>query len=136
MPALDLSKTLTQIENHDWGPPHFDSYLVTTCHRLRYKPLVEFTIGDLRILLGQGISAEHLVPLALVELERDPLAEGDHYPGDLLRAVLPLKREDFLLHPDQDERGRSIYRRAREALVENDYSTETFDTAARSHWVE
>jgi hypothetical protein len=29
-----------------------------------------------------------LVPLAIDMLERDPLAEGDHYEGDLLTAVM------------------------------------------------
>ena len=130
----DTLKTLTEIENDDWGPPGFPSHLVTTCHRLRHKPLAEFTVEDLRILLGQRFSPEHLMPLALDELERNPLAEGDHYPGDLLYAALTLKSSYFDSNPEHGARLRSIYERAREDLVANDYSTERFDLAADKHW--
>ncbi len=61
---------------------------VTTCHRLRPKPIGEFTVEDLRILGGQKIGLRFLVPVALEAQEREPLAEGDYYPGDLLGAVL------------------------------------------------
>jgi hypothetical protein len=81
------AKTLDQLEGFVWGEPKFDSYLVTTCHRLRSKPIDEFSVEDLRIMIGQRIGLPHLVPLAVATLERDPLAEGDFYPGDLLASV-------------------------------------------------
>lgn len=28
-------RTLTDLEGKDWGPPTYDSHLVTECHRLR-----------------------------------------------------------------------------------------------------
>ena len=30
----DLHRTLTDLEGKDWGPPTYDSHLVTECHRL------------------------------------------------------------------------------------------------------
>lgn len=81
-------KTLDQLEGVVWGEPTYDSYLVTTCHRLRTKPIDEFSVEDLRIMIGQQIGLPHLVPLAVAALERDPLAEGDYYPGDLLANVI------------------------------------------------
>lgn len=80
--------TLEQLEGVVWGKPTFDSYLVTTCHRLRTKPLDEFSVEDLRIMIGQEIGLPHLVPLAVAVLEREPVAEGDYYPGDLLASVI------------------------------------------------
>jgi hypothetical protein len=80
-------KTLDQLEGVVWGEPTFDSYLVTTCHRLRTKPVDEFSVEDLRIMIGQKIGLTHLVPLAVAVLEREPLAEGDFYRGDLLANV-------------------------------------------------
>ena len=127
-------KTLTEIENDEWGPPNFDSHLVTTIHRLRHKPLGDFTVEDLRIYLGQGLGPEHLMPFALYELERDPIAEGDFYPGDLLYAVLTLSSSYFAAHSEHAHRLRSIYERARKELAENEYPTTKFDLAAAKHW--
>jgi CDI immunity proteins len=81
-------QTLDQLEGVVWGEPTYDSHLVTTCHRLRTKPVDEFSVEDLRIMIGQRIGLPHLVPLAVAALERDPLAEGDFYPGDLLASVI------------------------------------------------
>lgn len=86
--AFDRSRTLDELDPPVWGEPTYDSYLVTTCHRLRRKPLTEFSTEDLRIMIGQGIGLRWLVPLALEVLEKDPLAAGDFYSGDLLAAVL------------------------------------------------
>lgn len=80
--------TLDQLDPPAWGEPDFDSGLVQTCHRLRRKPIGEFTVEDLRIMIGQQIGLRWLMPLALEVLERDPLAEGDFFPGDLLSAAL------------------------------------------------
>jgi hypothetical protein len=80
--------TLDQLDPPAWGEPDFDSGLVQTCHRLRRKPIGEFTVEDLRIMIGQKIGLRWLMPLALEVLERDPLAEGDFFPGDLLSSAL------------------------------------------------
>jgi hypothetical protein len=86
--AFDLSRTLDELEGRDWSKPTYDSYLVTTCHALRRKPLRDFTIEDLRIMIGQGISLAYLLPLAVQKLSENPLSRGDYYAGDLLVAVL------------------------------------------------
>lgn len=92
-------KTLDELENVVWGPPKFNSHLVITCHRLRTKPIDEFTPGDLRIMIGQKIGLPHLMPRALLVLENEPLAEGDYYPGDLLANVIEC---DEWLHTQPD----------------------------------
>jgi hypothetical protein len=91
--------TLTQLERDDWGPPPYDSFLVTECHRLRHVPLRDFTVENLRILIGQHISLEYTVPLALEHLSKDPLASGDFYPGDLLKAVQGIEDDFWTQHP-------------------------------------
>ena len=85
---VDLEKTLDQIENVDWGEPDYPSHLVITCHQLRKKPLKDFTVEDFRIMIGQNISLDILVPLAFEKLKQNILAEGHFYPGDLLKNVL------------------------------------------------
>ena len=64
MNEFDRSKSLQELEKNDWGEPDFDTRLVQECHRLRR------------------------IPLAIENLEKNPLVEGDFYPGDLLVNVL------------------------------------------------
>jgi hypothetical protein len=95
-----LLQTLDQLEGCAWGPPTFGSHLVTTCHGLRTKPIGEFTVEDLRIMIGQDIGSLFLVPLALERLKQAPLAEGDFFPGDLLCSVLRLPADFWKRHSD------------------------------------
>ena len=87
MTKIDLNKTLEQLENDYWKEPSHDSRLVLTCYLLRKKPLKDFEIEDFRILIGQDFSLDYLIPLALDKLEKDILAEGDYYQGDLLISI-------------------------------------------------
>ena len=87
------SKTLTELENNDWGETDSDSYIEQACFRLRKKKIGELDIEDLRILIGQGVGVPFLLPIALTILESNPLAEGRHYKGDLLCSVLQLGPE-------------------------------------------
>lgn len=82
------NKTLQELEGTKWREPNFPSHLVTTCHALRRKPLRDFTVEDLRIMIGQNIGLNYLMPLAIEQLRRDPLVAGDFFEGDLLAAVL------------------------------------------------
>jgi hypothetical protein len=94
--------SLEKIENDFWGvAPKDSSYLISTVHRLRSKPVDLLETEDLRIMIGQDIGLEVLIPLALQRLMRDPLAEGDYYPGDLLVAVLRASREYWKSHTEQ-----------------------------------
>jgi hypothetical protein len=85
---IDERKTLDELENTEWGEPTYNSYLVRTCHALRKKLLVQFTAGDLRLMIGQNISLQFLIPKALEVLAANPFVEGDYYPGDLLAVVM------------------------------------------------
>ncbi|MFK8058300.1 MAG: contact-dependent growth inhibition system immunity protein [Saprospiraceae bacterium] len=87
-----LQSTLEQLEKDIWPKPAYDSNLVLTCHALRKKPLKDFDVENLRIMIGQDFSLPHLVPLAIEVLSGNILAEGDMYEGDLLKAVLTSKR--------------------------------------------
>src|SRR3954452_962368 len=83
-------QTLDELEGVEWGPPSYDSYVVTNAHRLRRVPLRQYRLEDLRLMIGQKIGLRYLVPRALDDLESHPLASGDFYPGDLLVAVARL----------------------------------------------
>lgn len=97
---VDLSRSIEELEEDRWGPPGYDSCLVTSIHRIRKVPLRDLKTEDLRITLGQGFSVPLLLPLALAVLEEDPLACGDLYEGDLLQSVLSLEPERLADVPD------------------------------------
>lgn len=109
------AKTLDELEGVVWGLPTYDSYLVKTCHRLRAKPIGEFDVEDLRIMIGQNIGLPYLLPLALERLEANVWAAGHMFPGDLLKMTA---RADFpwATRVDLRDRIRTILRRALEEI--------------------
>jgi hypothetical protein len=90
---FDRTKTLQELENVDWGVARCGSNLMTTCYELRQKPLEEFSVEDLRIMIGQKVGLRFLIPLAIEHLSVDPLVEGDFGRGDLMQNVLRVPSE-------------------------------------------
>ena len=82
------NKSLENLEKDYWNEPADASYLVSTCHKLRKKQLKDYEIEDLRIMIGQNIGLNYLIPIVIDQLNSDILAEGDFYKGDLLKNVL------------------------------------------------
>ena len=85
--VTDLNKTLEQLDRKNLSE-QTDSRLIATIHQLRKKPLKDFSVEDLRLLIGQNLNLDNLIPLALDRLKENILAEGDLFPGDLLKSVL------------------------------------------------
>ena len=88
MIGFDTTKSLQQLDGEDWGEPNFESHLVLTCQGLRRIPLKDFTVEDMRIMIGQNIGLDYLIPIALEKIRNNPFSEGAFYPGDLLVSVL------------------------------------------------
>ncbi len=82
------NKTLEVLEKDFWNESEHMSHLVSTCHKLRKKQLKDFNIEDLRIMLGQSIGLNFLIPIAIEKLQQNILVGGDFYEGDLLANVL------------------------------------------------
>src|SRR5262245_3692976 len=95
-----LDKNLSELEGSVWGEPEFDSHVATECHRLRTVPLCAFTVENLRLMIGQEIGLEYLIPLAIEHLEANPFVEGDYYPGDLLASVVGTSLNFWTTHGD------------------------------------
>ena len=96
-----LFKSLESLEKDYWSEPEFDSHLVRTCHQLRKKQLKDFSIEDLRIMIGQNIGLRYLISLAIEALEKNILAEGDYYEGDLLKSVLTSDVNYWIEEPER-----------------------------------
>ena len=63
-------------------------------------------------MIGQNISLEYVVPLALERLQADPYAEGDYYPGDLLVNLLRSNAGFWRRHPELRQQLVAIAERA------------------------
>ena len=94
------SKSLEQLEKNIWPSLSSDetSYLIKICHNLRKKPLIDFSVEDTRIMIGQNMGLEHLIPMVIDFLKTTILAEGDYYEGDLLTSVLSSDSEYWKTH--------------------------------------
>jgi hypothetical protein len=80
----ESKRSLQQLEGSNWGDPApVDTLMVQRCKALRRKPLAELDDEDLRLLIGQQIGLDHLVPTALEKLNIDAVAGGDMYEGAL-----------------------------------------------------
>jgi CDI immunity proteins len=112
-----MEQTLEQLENDVWDDSELMTTLVRNCHRLRKKPINQFTVEDLRIMIGQDIGTEYLMPKALKVLEVNPLARGDFYDGDLLHSLMKLYGEQgkyWKEHPENLNRARKVVSNALE----------------------
>jgi hypothetical protein len=106
----DKSRSLEEIEDDRWSDPPADATrLVTTAYALRKRPIGALDAEGLRLLISQQIGLDTIVPLALDRVEREPLAEGDFYPGDLLDALIRRVPDSYWqAHEDQHARVRTV----------------------------
>lgn len=88
MNKIDINKSIEELEGDVWKIFEFPSELVKRCFELRKVPLNSLEIDDLRLLIIQQIGLSYVVPLAIEMLEKDILAEGMYFPGDLLKSIL------------------------------------------------
>ncbi|MEO9850178.1 MAG: contact-dependent growth inhibition system immunity protein [Reichenbachiella sp.] len=115
-------KNLESLEKDSWRPTlKEESYLVITMHELRKKQLNDFTIEDLRIMIGQNIGLPFLVPLAIEQLEKNILVEGDFYEGDLLKNVLGSD-------PEYWKSEKTNWQTVTELFLSNEQTLDEFDT--------
>ena len=95
-----LNKSINELEGAE---PELDSNqqnypLVSRCFELRKKPLKNYTVEDVRLMIGQGIGLSWLVPVAIKKLADNLFSEGDFYPGDLLVNVLRVETSYWVTH--------------------------------------
>lgn len=86
-------KSIENLEKKVWKSNDFVSSLVKKCSELRKQPLEKLTIEDIRLLIGQEIGLDYLVPLSIEILSKNIFAEGDLYEGDLLSNILNIEHD-------------------------------------------
>lgn len=85
---FDTKMTLSQLEGKQINNQKFESGLIQKCYKLYDKPLANYTVEDMRLMIGQDIGLKYLIPMAIEELELNPMVSGDSYAGDLLHSVI------------------------------------------------
>lgn len=90
--GFDMNKSIQELEGVEWHVSSFDSDLADRCTSLRRKPLKDFTVEELRLMVGQRIGLPFIVPIAVDCLLENPYIAGDLYPGDLLVNVLKVEQ--------------------------------------------
>ncbi len=93
-------KSLNILKNQSNEDDSDHAGLIANCIRLRKKVLNDFTVEDLRLMIGQNETLIYLIPLALEELDKNTLAEGDLFEGDLLTNVLNCDADYWKKDPD------------------------------------
>jgi hypothetical protein len=109
-------KSLENLEKDEWKIFDSDSRLVRRTKELRKIPLENFTVEDLRLIIGQGFHLDYLIPLAVEKLTEDILAEGDLYKGDLLVAVTNSRQDYWDKLPDQKKELIDLIKRNKELI--------------------
>ena len=97
---VDTSKSLAELVGASGSRPDHSSGLTSACLKLYHKPLQDFTVQDVRLMIGQNVGLEFLIPIAIERLQKTPFVEGDYYPGDLLKVVLQVSERFWEGHED------------------------------------
>jgi len=111
IPADGSTRILDVLDPPAWGPASQDATpVIKRCHELRTKPLRDFTIEDLRIMIAQQVALGRLVALSLDRLQPDSLVDDD-FPADLLAVLLQVDRVFWEQSPDLDVEARKLTER-------------------------
>ncbi|MCB9165307.1 MAG: hypothetical protein H6592_12915 [Flavobacteriales bacterium] len=122
-------KSISELEGWTWTDPipsaDDSSGTVLRFYRLHRSPIKDLEVGDLRFLIGQNAALEHLVPIALDQLRKNPFIETDYYPGDLLNALFAINTEPnyWKAHPDQRQILIGLYEESLRRMPTGEMST-------------
>ena len=124
-------KSIENLEKQNFGDPsEAPTNMVKRCLELCKVPLDKFTVEDLRLMIGQGFSLRHLIPLAIEHLKTDIFVEGDLFPGDLLKNVLVVDTNFWTDHKQLWREINELIKNRRDELASNKFSTALFDMAS------
>jgi hypothetical protein len=84
-------KSFEILLNQNWGDSsNAPTNLVKRCIELSKVPVDNFTLEDLRVMIGQQFGLQYLIPLAIEKLQDNIFVDTELYEGDLLENVLKI----------------------------------------------
>lgn len=124
------NQTIEDLEKQDFGNlDEAPTPMVKRCLELCKLPLNQFTVGDLRLMIGQEFSLQYLIPLAMEHLRRDIFVEGNYYPGDLLKNVLSVNKQFWSENKHLWFEINELIKDQRKELTSKKISTDLFDAS-------
>ncbi|MDN3551749.1 contact-dependent growth inhibition system immunity protein [Mucilaginibacter aquaedulcis] len=107
-------------------PDDVQTPLIKRIYELVNRPLSEYTIENLRLMIGQEIGLSFLIPLAMEKLNHDLFAEGDMYEGDLLSSVVNINPDFWRHNPELKAQLNDLVENRREEIDLREISLEKF----------
>ena len=98
---IDTNKSIEELENDYWDDPALDSYVITTCHKARQKPIRSLSNEEIRCLIGQKTGIKYLLPIAVGIVKKEPFIDITLFEGDLLLQLLRLDINDWKYNPNE-----------------------------------
>ena len=98
---IDINKSIEELENDYWGDPALDSYVITTCHKARQKPIRSLSNEEIRCLIGQKTGIKYLLSIAVGIVKKEPFIDITLFEGDLLLQLLRLEINDWKYNPNE-----------------------------------
>lgn len=124
-------QTIENLEKQNFGnPDEAPTNMVKRCLELCKIPLDQFTVEDLRLMIGQEFSLRYLIPLSIEILKTDIFIEGDLYPGDLLNNVLSIDPKFWAGNKQLWKEVNNLIKTRRDELALQKIPTTPFDTAS------
>lgn len=124
-------KTIEDLEKQNFGnPDEAPTTMIKRCLLLCKTPIDQFSVEDLRLMIGQSFSLRYLIPQAIEHLKKDILVEGDFYPGDLLKNVLSVDGTFWTENKQLWQTVKELINDKREEIAIEKISTVMFDRAA------
>lgn len=121
-------KSIENLEKQNFGNPNAaPTNMVKRCLELCKVPIDKFSVEDLCLMIGQGFSLRHLIPLAIEQLKSNLFVEGDLYPGDLLENVLKVDTKFWVDNKQLWRDINELIKNRREELALNKFPTTSFD---------
>lgn len=114
-------KSIEKLEKRSYSDPaNASTLLVKKCLECVKLPVGNLSVEQLRLLIGQEIGLSYLIPLALDILDNDILAEGDFYPGDLLKSVTMVDVTFWKANPDCYMKLRKVIKNAQQRIEQEE----------------
>lgn len=116
-------RSLAQIEeNWKFEIPRegYSSSIQLRSYKLYNRRIADYSVDDIRFMIGQEIGAEYLIPIAFNYLRDDLLLDACYYEGDLLNSILSLPEVFWKENP-------SLYRELYNILLSNNDVLEKLD---------
>ena len=125
-----MTKTIEELEKCNYGDPKdAPTEMVKRCLELCKTPIERFTIEDLRLMIGQQFALEYLIPIGLEALKHDLFAEGNYYPGDLLKAIVSINPKFWQGNRRLWDELFLLIANRRDEIAENKINMSIFDSA-------